>query len=330
MKLSIIMPVYNAEKYLERTVQCVQSQTMQNFELILVDDGSTDASGELCDKFLTFDNRIKVIHQNNKGIGAARNAGLACANGEYVGFVDNDDLIHPQMFEILLHVAEKENADIVMLRPQLVTENFSVSDKKYDKRSIMYHAMSVEDMYRNLFASNLQDTPFQVVWNKIYKYNIAKAFFFPSYGTDDSVYNCHMYHLAERIFFLDTEPGFYYWIQRKNSVSHSVFSYFQFMELQSYLDMLQFLAEYEKESMGYGLDKTYKILFRARYNSKGTDWERRVNERIRKNEKSFRHDFYACKKITIIKKVAYSVFYYFPCTYSFMRKSIELYVKYKK
>ena len=111
--LSIIMPVYNAAKYLAGAVDSVLHQTFHKFELILVDDGSSDGSGELCDALASTDSRIRVIHQANAGVAAARNVGLDAAIGEYIGWVDSDDLVHPEMYRIMLTLMEQYSADIV-------------------------------------------------------------------------------------------------------------------------------------------------------------------------------------------------------------------------
>ena len=102
--ISIITPVYNVENYLDRCVNSILNQTFKNFELILIDDGSSDASGYMCDKWKDVDDRIIVIHQENMGAGAARNAGLCIARGEYIGFVDSDDWIDSFMYEILYNI----------------------------------------------------------------------------------------------------------------------------------------------------------------------------------------------------------------------------------
>ena len=100
--ISVIIPVYNVEKYVERCVESVLHQTYKNIEVILVDDGSTDCSGEICDSLAKKDKRIIVVHQNNQGLGPARNTGLNRIKGEYVSFVDSDDWIHSQTYEVLL------------------------------------------------------------------------------------------------------------------------------------------------------------------------------------------------------------------------------------
>lgn len=110
--ISIIVPVYNGEVFLNRCVKSILAQTYTDFELVLVDDGSKDNSGKICDEFAAKDCRVKVIHQKNAGVSAARNAGLAMASGEYIGFVDADDYIAPESYEIAM--AASADCDIVM------------------------------------------------------------------------------------------------------------------------------------------------------------------------------------------------------------------------
>lgn len=112
MKLSIIVPVYKVEKYLDKCVQSILNQTFKDFELILVDDGSPDSCGEMCEAWATKDSRINVIHKNNGGLSDARNAGIDIARGEYIGFVDSDDYIKQDMYEVLIENLESCHADI--------------------------------------------------------------------------------------------------------------------------------------------------------------------------------------------------------------------------
>lgn len=113
MKVSIIVPVYNAEKYLARTFSALQAQTLSELEIILVDDGSTDASRSLCEQIVQEDKRFRCIHQANQGLSAARNAGMKAAKGEYLQFCDADDIPHPTQAEALFRKAKEEDADIV-------------------------------------------------------------------------------------------------------------------------------------------------------------------------------------------------------------------------
>ena len=110
--LSIIVPVYNAEKYIKECIQSILNQTYRDFELILADDGSLDKSGEICDKFAKENRNVTVIHTQREGVVSARKAAFNKAYGEYVGFVDADDFIMPDMFDVLCAKTQKYNCDI--------------------------------------------------------------------------------------------------------------------------------------------------------------------------------------------------------------------------
>ena len=145
-KLSVIVPVYNTEKYLRECIDSILAQTFSDFELILVDDGSTDGSGIICDEYAGKDPRIQVIHQQNGGITVARKSGVRVARGEYVTFVDSDDWIDKDMYRIML---ERESADIVvcnMIRATnggLIEIDCCVNPGLYDKQMLMNHFYSV-------------------------------------------------------------------------------------------------------------------------------------------------------------------------------------------
>ena len=113
IKISVIMPVYNSEKYLSATIESVLKQSLTEFELLLVDDGSKDNSGKICDQYAEKDNRVKVFHKQNGGICSARNKGLEEAEGEYIAFCDNDDLYLEGLLEDSYRLAKKNNADVV-------------------------------------------------------------------------------------------------------------------------------------------------------------------------------------------------------------------------
>ena len=113
-KVSVIIPVYNVEKYIDKCMESVLNQTYSNLEIILVDDGSPDNSGKMCDEYAVKDNRVKVIHKENGGLSSARNAGLDIATGEYVAFIDSDDFVETTMIEKVVSKIEETNADVCM------------------------------------------------------------------------------------------------------------------------------------------------------------------------------------------------------------------------
>lgn len=121
--ISVIVPVYNIEKYLSRCIESVCSQTYPNLEIILVDDGSTDTSGAICDEYTTKDKRIRVIHKENGGSSSARNVGIEAAKGDYLGFVDSDDYIESQMYEIMVQAIQENGSGIIQVARDEIDEN---------------------------------------------------------------------------------------------------------------------------------------------------------------------------------------------------------------
>ena len=118
--VSVIIPAYNIEDYIGRCLDSIISQTYKNLEIIVVDDGSRDYTGEILDNYAKKDRRIKVIHKENGGVSSARNKGIEAAEGDYIGFIDGDDLIEPEMYKTLVDLLEEENADIAHCGYQMV------------------------------------------------------------------------------------------------------------------------------------------------------------------------------------------------------------------
>ena len=138
--VSIIIPVYNVEKYLEKCINSVLEQTFKDIKIILVDDGSTDNCGEICEKFKKIDSRIIVIHQENQGVSAARNTGISVSTGEYIGFVDPDDTIKSDMYENLIKYSFNGSIDIVVCKIRTINtvmQTEKVSNIWYKKNIVI-------------------------------------------------------------------------------------------------------------------------------------------------------------------------------------------------
>ena len=165
-KVSIVIPVFNTEKYLARCLNSVLSQSMPDVEAVCVNDGSTDNSSAILQEYAAKDNRIKVISQENKGQSAARNLALRMVSGEYVFFLDSDDFIHPQTLEILLKTAQKSGCSVV------ATEQVKIygGNKPYDMEKLEFtvHDKPLEHLLMTNIASS------SVIWNKLYKAELVK------------------------------------------------------------------------------------------------------------------------------------------------------------
>ncbi len=190
--LSIIVPVYNAKKYLQRCVDSVLQQTYKTWELILVDDGSSDGSSELCDSLALEDERIKVVHKPNGGVSSARNSGLDNAKGEYVVFIDADDFITGKHCEILMQ--ENERADLLICGYQEIEKN-SISEIKTDNKQLSI------DEFRKSFDELIQCDIVNPPWNKRYKREIIGDLRFDANIRigEDLVFNLAYFEKCENI-----------------------------------------------------------------------------------------------------------------------------------
>lgn len=164
--VSVIVPIYNVERFLPKCIDSLVGQTENDIEIILVDDGSPDRCGEICDRYAAVDSRIKVIHQPNSGVSAARNAGLSAAKGDYIGFCDPDDFVSPQMYGRMLQVMLQSDAEIVICGYDYYDEDSRLDDRrKYQKRDD--ELLSKEDLYRKL--SDMPPTIRHGVVNKLFR-----------------------------------------------------------------------------------------------------------------------------------------------------------------
>ena len=139
-KISIIVPIYNVEKYLRKCIDSILNQSYDNLQIILVDDGSPDNCPKICDEYLNKDNRIQVIHKSNGGLSSARNAGIKVANGKYIAFIDSDDYIELNMIEKLVNAIEKSNADLCICGIRWVNKDGTLFTKvaKSPIKNIVY------------------------------------------------------------------------------------------------------------------------------------------------------------------------------------------------
>ena len=173
-KISVIVPVYNAEKYLDRCIGSILAQTFRDFELILVEDGSPDRCAQMCDEWAKKDERIKVIHQSNSGPSKARNVGIAASQGEYLTFVDSDDRISPLMLEKLLRAAKKTGADIVTCA--VVRDNGKAFKLPIGKYKLTVYS---RDSFMDIMLKINGNRNVHYVCAKLYKRSVTDSHLFP-------------------------------------------------------------------------------------------------------------------------------------------------------
>lgn len=231
--ISIIVPVYKVEKYLERCVKSIQEQTYTNLEIILVDDGSPDRCGQLCDEFAKLDERIKVYHKENGGLSDARNYGVERANGEYIGFVDSDDYIHESMYEKLYEAIKKSGTLIVecgltrvyknTLRPHYEGEDyFLILDKQGYLKEYLEN--------RRLYGS---------AWCKLIHRDLAKKIKFPIGKIyEDAFYTLELLNNVDKYTLIS--GNYYYYYIRENSITTRPFS----SKDMNYIEIMEKICNY--------------------------------------------------------------------------------------
>lgn len=212
--ISVIIPVYQVKEYLEECIESVRNQTYKNLEIILVDDGSTDGSGEICENEAKKDNRIKVIHQNNQGVADARNTGICKARGEYIALVDSDDYVNINYLNKLYMILKKYNADIAACDYTRKIGQFEFgAQEEHD------YVITSKQMLKEWHGKRKRIET--VCWNKLYKKGIlinGNNSAFPSGKEKEDIYTSHLFiERADRIAITDNK--LYFYRKRKNSIT---------------------------------------------------------------------------------------------------------------
>lgn len=222
--ISVIVPIYNTEKYLHNCIRSILSQTYKDLQIILVDDGSTDLSGKIADSYAQQDRRCIVIHQNNKGLSEARNTGMRYAAGEYLTFVDSDDYIHPRMLEILHNTLNNSSADFSMVLHEKVYE---YSDPlPLSMNSDVTFTLNQTELLRRFwnigftkcYEISVMDS--HVVWGKLFRRNSVSGFRFKSIRAEDVEFCSRFYLQLKSVIVVNRK--LYYYVQQNGSIVHNL------------------------------------------------------------------------------------------------------------
>lgn len=233
-KVSIIVPVYNIEKYIGACIDSILRQSYRNFELILVDDGSTDNSGNLCNKYAQKDNRITLIRQKNAGVSAARNAGLKIATGQLIAFVDSDDYISTYFLEKMVLKMNSDSLDVV----ECAYCEFDDSGNTYSfVRPYSYIAGVGKIINRNVLGDISV-----LVWNKLYRRELITCYFQEGEPFEDILFTANVLVNCHKIASIN-EP-LYFWRKRIGSISRSDFAYTRFLALDHFEQRAKLFLEY--------------------------------------------------------------------------------------
>ena len=222
-KVSVIIPVYNDEKYLKQCVESVLTQTYTNLEIILVDDGSTDHTPEICEEYREKYDQIRVLHKKNGGVGSSRNAGLALATGEYILFIDNDDWLEKHHIEELYKLAKENNADIAAGNFNIFYEDTSTFSYWLNDDTYFKKVYSIKEWFSLQYRTDFYNMSvvFTVPWDKLYKRSLFKNIVYPEDApVEDNLTTWKVYLLANKIAY--ENKAIYTHRKIKSSVTASV------------------------------------------------------------------------------------------------------------
>ncbi len=215
-KISVVLPIYNVEKYLETCVKAMTGQTYQNLEIILVDDGSPDGCPALCDELAKTDERIRVLHKENGGLSDARNAGTQIATGEYITFVDSDDVVTETYVEYLYSLIEKYGCDMSLCTHTVVFED----GKKIPYGDGTDEMLDAKECLRRMLYHDVIDTS---AWAKLYRTEMAREILYPKGKLFEDIGTTYRFFLASGKIACGYQSQYFY-MQRQNSIVSGKFN----------------------------------------------------------------------------------------------------------
>lgn len=302
--ISVIVPVYKAEKYIESCVQSILAQTYGDFELILVEDGSPDRSGAICDALAEADTRIRVIHKENGGAATARNAGLDVAKGEYIAFIDGDDCVHPKYLEFLLRLQRETNADFAMCYYDFFTEE---GDWFKDEPRMEYELLNGAELLAN-FTEHCRKVSLISLCMKLFKKEVFDGLRIPEgFIEEDSMSLPHILERSAKI--ARSEEKLYHWRITPGSVTRSGLTAKSF----AYIEVSRYQADFFAERGSTQADHFRKeFLIRVlKYYYKVRDEKPELMAALRPYLKTYRKlysRYIRAKGLCTREKIAYTLF----------------------
>ena len=305
--VSIIIPIYNVEKYLDRCIKSIVNQSYENLEIILVDDGSKDNCPSLCDKWAKIDDRIIVIHKENGGLSDARNAGIEIANGNYLSFIDSDDYVHKDFIKVLYELCIKYNSDISMCGVFETSKDENCNFNLEEGNECIKYSKTILERKDNIFC---------VAWNKLYKKEVFKYIRYPKgkLHEDVAVINKILYY-SNKIAITDLRLYFYY--SNPNSIMRSTFSIKRLDALDVIYDSYLFFIEKNEIQYAYNALNDYidtTLFLYKECQVLGRDSKKIEKQLINKYSEVYMK---VLKNIhmSIIKKIKYIIYRFIPKLY---------------
>lgn len=305
--LSVVVPIYNVEDYLSECIESILNQTFKDFELILVNDGSTDNSLKICNEYLKKDERIQIINKENGGLSSARNSGIDVAKGEYIIFIDSDDLINKNMFEKMVRISIEKDADIVQCNYQKFYDNNDIEDSSIVNNELE-ELTPIKALYR--FYDEKKSECTTVAWNKLYKTSLFKNIRYPVGKIHEDVFTTHkLFFKANKIVCI--EDKFYYYRQRENSITKSKYTKKRLDVLEAIEERIDFMQNVVNNEELYNLElKRYYCNMMSSYfkYKKSNPNDKETLREIKKNAKKMFGKFMKCNELSIKRKLRLIVF----------------------
>lgn len=319
--ISVVVPVYNVEFYLPRCLDTIARQTYCNLEIILVDDGSTDRSGIICDTFALRDSRAVVVHQQNRNVCNARNVGISIAHGSYLTFVDSDDYIHLDFINEMYNAFSKdESCDIVIVD---FTETDTLDEDIESNGYNNYSVLTQEEIIDTMFCHDSKGS-LGYVWNKMYRKTVFDGIRFHNYQIkEDWDLNYRIFLKIKKVVWIHKK--LYYYVQRNGSITRSYES--QKTSSISFLNILyDNYSNMPKESKGYKhylIKYFYMEMANLMRSTISIEEQKSVRSQCSQFEKSLRKAYWLDMNICLIEKIAMTANVRYPFFIKWIRKKLS-------
>lgn len=319
--ISVIVPIYNVEKYLPECIDSIIKQTYKNIEIVLIEDGCTDNSGRICDEYTKKDERIKVIHKNYSGVSGARNAGLDEAKGKYISFVDSDDYINEQFLEKLYNAIIENNTQIAQCNFIRVDDNKNEIHRRGYTENLK--TKSGYEMIKEIYTKKCWENI--IIWNKLYQRELFEGIRYPvgkihedEFVTPKILYNVNSIAIVEEYL--------YNYRKNQNSIMGKIFKVERLDEIEAYEERLKFFEQKGEKELYELTMKTYLGEIRECYMKTRTYIENSENvqkELVIKYRENYKRVL-KCKYIDIISKLKMSIFYISPKLHYVIKQKVRL------
>lgn len=315
--ISIIIPSFNEEKHIARCLDSILGGTYKNIELICIDDNSTDSTYEIIKSYCEKDSRVKAFKNPQKGVSSARNFGIENASGDYIGFVDSDDFVQPQMYEFLLKAIAENNCDMAVCRYE--------KTPLFDRKIFDYNCRECDcgefiDFYDADFVSKNELTVTSACM-KLVKADYLKKFSFDTFAIgEDTVFCSILWINTDKVFLVDLPLYCYY--DNTESVSFTPVWHKKWFDLieTRFISYENFKNYKTSLISSFYLERGMKSLLSYRFNIKKSENETLFKNQIKNLFKKYISSYLKCKDISLKNKLSVTLFYYFPPLYTAYRK----------